>query len=184
MPDGDLTKLKRCTKCCWEYPATTTFFYKCLTNKDGLDTKCKTCRYKRKSHRTEKICEHCGKKFKINNSRQRFCSGKCRLAHTGIGRFLIFERDDFRCIYCGRSSIEDQSELHLDHIYPASLGGQDVASNIVTACHRCNLEKGDIVIQNIRRIQIEVARRNERNNIDATTKIWMGPRLPRIASDE
>jgi hypothetical protein len=36
--------LKTCTKCLQEYPATTEFFHKQSSTKDGLTTSCKACR--------------------------------------------------------------------------------------------------------------------------------------------
>jgi CRISPR/Cas system Type II protein with McrA/HNH and RuvC-like nuclease domain len=36
----------------------------------------------------------------------------------------------------------DLSQLSIDHVHPRSRGGQDVASNAVCACTRCNQEKG------------------------------------------
>ena len=41
------------------------------------------------------------------------------------------------CAYCGSTE-----NLTLDHVKPRSLGGPDVSSNIVCACHECNHEKG------------------------------------------
>lgn len=48
----------------------------------------------------------------------------------------LFQRDGYLCMYCG-----DQfpyRELSRDHVTPFSQGGQDVWSNVVTACVRCN----------------------------------------------
>lgn len=183
-------KLKQCNTCLHEYPATKEFFHRNSATKDGLSSKCKGCFASNAPINLEKICEHCGKVFKASSSSQRFCSKDCRVAWMGAGRLLIFERDDFRCIYCGKSSIEDQRELNVDHIYPVSLGGQDIASNLVTACHKCNMEKHDNIVRNIGRIQAEVAKRNERDNIPATTIIHLvhhslhSSGLHRIGSDD
>lgn len=57
-------------------------------------------------------------------------------------RFEIFRRDGFRCKYCGLTAGE--SELHVDHVLPKTLGGQDEASNLVTACKDCNAGKSSI----------------------------------------
>lgn len=43
-----------------------------------------------------------------------------------------------RCAYCGVQS----SDLTLDHVHPKTKGGEDLATNIVPACKRCNHEKG------------------------------------------
>jgi 5-methylcytosine-specific restriction endonuclease McrA len=46
---------------------------------------------------------------------------------------------DHRCAYCGKVEIP----LTMDHVIPVSKGGQHTASNVVPACLRCNLSKGD-----------------------------------------
>lgn len=57
-------------------------------------------------------------------------------------RFEIFRRDGFACRYCGGKA--EDSELHVDHVVPESLGGGDEASNLVTACADCNRGKAAI----------------------------------------
>ncbi|WP_081670378.1 HNH endonuclease [Rhizobium leucaenae] len=54
-------------------------------------------------------------------------------------RFDVFRRDNFTCVYCGRSSPE--VTLHCDHVEAHSKGGSDDKSNLVTACIDCNLGK-------------------------------------------
>lgn len=51
-------------------------------------------------------------------------------------RFEVLKRDNHTCRYCGRSAPE--VKLHVDHVVPASLGGTDAPSNLVTACADCN----------------------------------------------
>lgn len=58
-----------------------------------------------------------------------------------FSRRNIFERDDNRCQYCGGKF--ERSELTLDHVVPRSRGGTSTWNNIVLACIRCNLRKGD-----------------------------------------
>lgn len=43
------------------------------------------------------------------------------------------------CMYCGDTA----GPFHLDHVVPRSRGGPDHPRNIVRACQRCNLSKGD-----------------------------------------
>jgi 5-methylcytosine-specific restriction endonuclease McrA len=50
----------------------------------------------------------------------------------------ILKRDRMKCQYCGTSS-----ELTIDHVLPRSRGGQDVWTNLVTACTKCNQKKGN-----------------------------------------
>jgi 5-methylcytosine-specific restriction endonuclease McrA len=59
-------------------------------------------------------------------------------------RFKVLERDSFTCQYCGRSAPE--VVLHVDHINPASKGGANDMSNLITSCRDCNLGKSDTEI--------------------------------------
>lgn len=56
-------------------------------------------------------------------------------------RFNVFLRDGFHCQYCGDTF--KTSELTFDHVIPRSRGGRTAWNNIVTACHPCNVKKGD-----------------------------------------
>ena len=47
-------------------------------------------------------------------------------------------RDNFECQYCG-----SKERLTLDHVMPASRGGKSTWENIVTACFKCNSQKGN-----------------------------------------
>jgi len=58
-----------------------------------------------------------------------------------FSRRNIFERDENTCQYCGRRL--DRSDLTLDHVIPRSRGGTSTWTNIVLACVRCNMKKGD-----------------------------------------
>ncbi len=57
----------------------------------------------------------------------------------------IFERDAFRCRYCGldgKASFENWLVLTVDFVHPRALGGHKHADNLVTACQPCNVLKG------------------------------------------
>jgi 5-methylcytosine-specific restriction endonuclease McrA len=54
----------------------------------------------------------------------------------------IYERDGGRCHYCG-TEIPRNSDWHIDHKHPRSLGGSDAEDNLVLACAPCNLAKSD-----------------------------------------
>ena len=56
-------------------------------------------------------------------------------------RLAIYLRDGLACVWCGEG-IEDGAKLTLDHILPHSRGGKNGATNLVTACHRCNSARG------------------------------------------
>ncbi len=60
------------------------------------------------------------------------------VAFTRIG---VYVRDRFTCAYCGRRF--GMRDLTFDHVVPSSRGGKTNWTNIVTACHACNLRKGD-----------------------------------------
>jgi 5-methylcytosine-specific restriction endonuclease McrA len=57
-----------------------------------------------------------------------------------LKRYLIFERDEYRCVYCGEQFGAD--ELTLDHVQPRVRGGDRSEGNLVTACKACNTLKG------------------------------------------
>lgn len=60
-------------------------------------------------------------------------------------RFLVFSRDKFRCLSCGRSPANTPGAiLHADHIIPYSKGGETVIDNLQTLCEKCNIGKGDL----------------------------------------
>lgn len=57
-------------------------------------------------------------------------------------RWLIFERDGHRCVYCGAEP-GDGVKLTIDHRIPAIDGGTDEPDNLATACWDCNQGKKD-----------------------------------------
>lgn len=61
------------------------------------------------------------------------------MALTKRLRYEILRRDDNTCRYCGASAPD--VKLTIDHVIPVSLGGHDVASNLVAACRDCNAGK-------------------------------------------
>jgi 5-methylcytosine-specific restriction endonuclease McrA len=63
-------------------------------------------------------------------------------------RFEIFNRDGFKCTYCGQSSPD--VVLHVDHIKPVAKGGTNDRSNLTTACSACNSGKSDSVIGDVK----------------------------------
>lgn len=52
-------------------------------------------------------------------------------------RQAIFDRDGWRCVYCGAS----EGPFECDHIFPISRGGTNDKSNLATACKPCNRSK-------------------------------------------
>ena len=53
----------------------------------------------------------------------------------------IYFRDHGKCTYCGQHVI--LSNASFDHVVPRSKGGKSTWENLVLACKRCNLFKGD-----------------------------------------
>lgn len=52
----------------------------------------------------------------------------------------IFERDNYRCVQCGRRQ-EEGYELHADHRVPKDKGGKAMVDNGQTLCSICNFRK-------------------------------------------
>ncbi len=96
-----------------------------------------------------KECLHCKKEFSTTYSVKKFCSSACQKEYTrrinnpSLSDFWIFTRDNFTCIYCGKSSIIDGVALQVDHVYPFTKGGDNSPFNLVTACRSCNSSKGN-----------------------------------------
>ena len=59
---------------------------------------------------------------------------------NSLKRF-IKNRDGHRCKNCGSTN-----NLEIDHIIPISKGGKSSSDNLQTLCHRCNQNKGNIIM--------------------------------------
>jgi ribosomal protein S27AE len=137
--------------------------------------KCRSENHK-KLTQSYKDCPNCGKTFLSNHNARKFCSNECRESSIASAPYLIHSRDDFKCVYCGLSSIEDGVKLHIDHIHPRSKGGEDVAGNLVTSCSNCNTSKNDRELPSelVDRIFCHVKDLNKKNSIPDSkqVKIW------------
>ena len=117
-----------------------------------------------------KTCKECGEIFDTNLSKQVFCTWECstsrnknRYYESGLylpkkkKRFEILERDEFRCIYCGRSPIEDKVKLEIDHINPRNGANNNILKydkeELITSCSDCNNGKSN------KKISIDVIKR-------------------------
>jgi len=59
-------------------------------------------------------------------------------------RLMVLTRDNFRCVFCGKSPATDPgTKLHIDHIIPYSKGGESLLENLQTLCEECNIGKGN-----------------------------------------
>lgn len=92
-------------------------------------------------------CIICGNEFIKKSSSHKLCSDECRGVYRykskeiASSRYTIFERDDFKCVYCGKSSIEDGVTLCIDHIDPYFKSRDNNIYNLITSCNVCNLDK-------------------------------------------
>ena len=59
-----------------------------------------------------------------------------------LTRKNIIERDNYTCQYCGKYS----KNITIDHIIPKVRNGKDSWENLVSACIKCNLNKGNKLI--------------------------------------
>ena len=64
-------------------------------------------------------------------------------------RYRVFQRDDYRCVCCGRRA-QNELTLHVDHIVPVSRGGPNSIENLQTLCDECNQGKIDRDIRDLR----------------------------------
>lgn len=68
-------------------------------------------------------------------------------------RLAIYIRDNFICMHCGMDlrTIRpgDGIRVELDHVIPVSKGGSNAASNLITSCSACNLERGNKDIEEV-----------------------------------
>ena len=62
-----------------------------------------------------------------------------------LTRKNILKRDNNICQYCGKN----KSEITIDHILPKDKGGNDSWNNLVVACKRCNMIKGNYLLKDI-----------------------------------
>jgi len=61
-----------------------------------------------------------------------------------LNRANLFRRDRGQCQYCGSTK-----QLTIDHVIPRSKGGKTSWTNLVTACNRCNVLKGDKTLEQV-----------------------------------
>lgn len=65
-----------------------------------------------------------------------------RKSQRQIDQFMsweVFERDGYRCRYCGR-----KAPLTVDHVILWENGGATVPDNLISACRRCNKTRGSM----------------------------------------
>lgn len=55
-----------------------------------------------------------------------------------------YDLKNSECPYCG---LPLKDEMHADHIYPISKGGQSTVANMVLVCPECNIKKSDSTLR-------------------------------------
>jgi hypothetical protein len=55
-------------------------------------------------------------------------------------RQQVIDRDGYLCQLCGNDV--EPTDVHLDHVYPRSLGGSNEPNNLQVTHSQCNLRKG------------------------------------------
>jgi 5-methylcytosine-specific restriction endonuclease McrA len=68
------------------------------------------------------------------------------LERVAFNKKNILRRDGYTCQYCSRRG----EKLTVDHVMPRSRGGQTTWTNVVAACLRCNLRKGNRTLEEAR----------------------------------
>jgi 5-methylcytosine-specific restriction endonuclease McrA len=62
-----------------------------------------------------------------------------KIKNIPLTRKNIINRDNNTCQYCGKKS----RSMTIDHVIPKDKNGKDTWSNLVSACSKCNLNKGN-----------------------------------------
>ena len=99
-------------------------------------------------------------------------------------RLAIYLRDGLACCYCG-DEVAKGAQLTLDHIRPHKKGqwkgkGENEATNLVTACSRCNSARGSKTIPAFARyVATNIDRRRNPDNIVAHVRACSRRALPK-----
>jgi hypothetical protein len=67
---------------------------------------------------------------------------KARYEISGLVQQKVYAADGFKCMFCNRKMGEVQ--LTVDHFNPIELGGVNNTSNYLSACRKCNKDKGSM----------------------------------------
>ena len=67
------------------------------------------------------------------------------LDRVAFNKKNILRRDGYTCQYCSRRG----ERLTVDHVLPRSRGGETTWTNVVAACLKCNLRKGNRSVQEV-----------------------------------
>lgn len=70
---------------------------------------------------------------------------KVKYKEPSLSKKNIILRDRRTCQYCGTQ----KGPFTVDHVIPKSRGGKDTWENLVCACVKCNLKKGDMLPEEV-----------------------------------
>ena len=83
-------------------------------------------------------------------------------------RFEVLKRDKFTCKWCGKSAVQDDVVLEIDHILPVKEGGDNHMLNLVTSCFDCNrgksankIDDNKVVAQQKKQLDLEQDRKEQ-----------------------
>lgn len=77
----------------------------------------------------------------VNGSLEKAFHRKLRYDISGHTQQKVWVADGLKCMYCQRSMGEVQ--LTIDHFIPLEQGGKNDPSNYLSACRKCNKDKGN-----------------------------------------
>lgn len=110
---------------------------------------CVECRAKRLAVARKKYSKTPAGRARKAASKARRRSRRLAATIERFDPFEIFVRDGWRCHMCGRKTpkrlrgtFEDDAP-ELDHIIPLAAGGEHSRRNCACSCRKCNIEKGD-----------------------------------------
>jgi DNA-directed RNA polymerase subunit RPC12/RpoP len=88
------------------------------------------------------ICQELKAKLAVEQSEPKQVDIRRELDYYNVkeNRLKVFERDNYKCHYCGKQLTRFTATL--DHIQPVSESGDNSYENLVTACLHCNSRRG------------------------------------------
>ena len=90
-----------------------------------------------------------------------------------LSRKNILRRDNHTCQYCGINS----TRMTIDHIIPKQKGGLDTWENLITACVKCNSDKGNQLLHEVGMVLLSKPKRPSavihlQKNVKHYQKMW------------
>ena len=76
----------------------------------------------------------------VQGSMEKIFHRKLRYDISGAVQQKVWVADGFKCMYCGKPM--GVVQLTIDHFTPLEMGGENNPSNYLSACRKCNKDKG------------------------------------------